>query len=94
MLDAHTAFNSNFTLSSMQLRHTSNFFRPPPLMKLKVALDYSMSVWMFPGVKSSKMTHWRGIYRQLTRIEPLEKKLLENCVAPVNPTYLQQSSSV
>jgi hypothetical protein len=35
------------------------------------------------------MTHWRGIYRQLTRIEPLEKKLPENCVAPVNPTYLQ-----
>ena len=58
-------------------------------MKLKVALDYSMSVWMLPGVKSYKMTHWRGIYRQPTRIEPLEKMLPENCVAPVNPTYLQ-----
>ena len=58
-------------------------------MKLKVALDYSMSVWMLPGVKSGKMTHWRGTYRQLTWIEPLEKKLPENYVAPVNPTYLQ-----
>ena len=63
-------------------------------MKLKVTLDYSMSVWMFSGVKSSKMTHWRGIYRQLTRIEPLEKKLPEKSVAPVNPTSLQKSSSV
>ena len=60
-------------------------------MKLKVTLDYSMSVWMLPGVK---MTHWRGIYRQLTRIEPLEKKLPEKSVAPVNPTSLQKSSSV
>jgi hypothetical protein len=59
------------------------------MMKLKVALDYSMSVWVFPGVKSGRMTYWRGIYRQLTQIEPLEKKLLENCVAPVNPTSLQ-----
>jgi hypothetical protein len=59
------------------------------MMKLKVALDYSMRVWMLPGVKSGRMTHWRGIYRQLTRIEPLEKKLQENCVAPVNPTSLQ-----
>ena len=57
-------------------------------MKLKVALDYIMSVWMLPGVKSGKMTHWRGIYRQLTRIEPLEKKLPEVCVAPVNLTIL------
>jgi hypothetical protein len=47
------------------------------MLKLKVALDYSISVWMLPGVKSSRMTHWRGIYRQLTRIEPLEKKLPE-----------------
>jgi hypothetical protein len=59
------------------------------MLKLKVALDYSMCVWMLPGVKSSRMTHWRGIYGQLTRIEPLEKKLPENCVAPVNPTSLQ-----
>jgi hypothetical protein len=47
------------------------------MMKLKVALDYRMSIWMLPGAKNSKMTHWRGIYRQLTRIEPLEKKLPE-----------------
>jgi hypothetical protein len=59
------------------------------MMKLKVALDYGMSIWMLPDVKSSRMTHWRGIYRQLTRIEPLEKKLQENCVTPVKPSYLQ-----
>jgi hypothetical protein len=47
------------------------------MLKLKVSLDYSMCVWMLPGVKSSRMTHWRGIYGQLTRIEPLEKKLPE-----------------
>ena len=59
-------------------------------MKLKVALDYSMSVWMLPGVKSSKMTHWRGIYRQLTN-RAVGEKLPENCLAPVNPTYPQAS---
>ena len=63
-------------------------------MKLKVALDYIMSVWMLPGVKSDKMTHWRGIYRQLTLIEPLEKNCEKKYSTPVNPTALQKSSSV
>ena len=63
-------------------------------MKLKVALDYRMSVWMLPGVKSGKMTHWRGIYRQLTRIEPLDKSCQKKYSTPVNPMALQKSSSV
>ena len=43
-------------------------------MKLKVALDYSMSVWMLPGVKSGRNDPLEGyIYMQLTQIEPLEK---------------------
>jgi hypothetical protein len=56
------------------------------MMKLKVALDYSMSVWMLSGVKKCKMTHWRGIYRQLTRIEPVgtyrQGYLLLECPGP------------
>ena len=43
------------------------------MMKLKVALN---NVWVYECslvLRVCKMTHWRGIYRQLTRIEPLEK---------------------
>jgi len=40
------------------------------------------------------MTHLRGIYKQLTRIEPLEKKCQKKYATPVNPTVLQKSSSV
>ena len=40
------------------------------------------------------MTHWRGIYRQFTQIEPLEKSCQKKYATPINLTALQKSSSV
>ena len=40
------------------------------------------------------MTHWRGIYRQLTSIEPLEKSCQKKYATPVNPTVPPESSPV
>ena len=42
-------------------------------MKLKVALNNSIVYECCLVSRESKMTHWRGIYRQLIRIELLEK---------------------
>ena len=69
-MDAHKLLSTQILSLASWMIEWSNEWN----MKLKVALNNRMSVWVLPGVKREfKMTHWRGIYRQLTRIEPLEK---------------------
>ena len=64
------------------------------MMKLKVALDYGMSVWMLPGVKTGRNDPLEGYIYAAHTNRAVGEKLPENCVAPVDPTSLQLSSSV
>ena len=63
-------------------------------MKLKVALNNSMSVWMLPGVKRVQNEPLEGYILAAHVDRAIGKKLPEKYATPVNPTVLQKSSSV
>ena len=63
-------------------------------MKLKVALNNSMSEWMLPGVKREQNDPLEGYIYAAHTNRAVEEKLPEKYATPVNPTVLQLSSSV
>ena len=63
-------------------------------VKLKVALNKRMSVWVLPGVKSVQNDPLEGYIYASHVDRAVGEKLPEKYATPVNPTALQKSSSV